>query len=68
MKFTKLRLQQIQNKLDKIEKQIQNILQAIMDGFVQEEFKLKLEELKSEKIELQEKQAEYQVEVEKTRC
>ena len=42
-----------ERKIKILEEQIDNILKAIMDGYVQEEFKAKLEELKRDKYNLE---------------
>lgn len=45
-------------QLDEVEGQINNIVTAITNGFVQEEFKAKMDELKKRKIELEAKLSE----------
>lgn len=42
-----------QKELEEVEKQISNIVTAITNGFIQEEFKVKMEELKYRKVYLE---------------
>lgn len=57
------KLRYVEKELNTIEGQISNIIKAIMDGFAQEEFKVKLEELKDEKNRLEQEKSKYSKEV-----
>lgn len=46
------KVEEIERELREVEAKIANIVDAIMDGFVQEEFKVRLEELKKKKQQL----------------
>ena len=59
------KLDHVESELCKVQGQIENIMSAIMQGFIQEEFKLKLEELKQEKTGLELEKAKYTEKVEK---
>jgi site-specific DNA recombinase len=53
------KLEHLNKELSKIQKQIGNIMSAIMQGFIQEEFKTQLEELKIEKTSLELEKGKY---------
>lgn len=52
------KMEVIANELTEIEAQINNIITAIASGFIQEEFKVKMDELKERKSELEFKQSQ----------
>ncbi|GLI56421.1 recombinase RecD [Propionigenium maris DSM 9537] len=57
------KLSYIEKEISTLDGQIGNIIKAIMDGFAQEEFKVKLEELKKEKTRLKLEKSKYSKEV-----
>ncbi len=55
----------VEKEITNIDGQIGNIMNAIMQGFIQEEFKIKLEELKVEKTRLSLEKSKYEKKVER---
>lgn len=60
-KTGKLQIDSINQELNQVNKQIENIVTAITNGFYQDEFKAKMEDLKNKKLRLETNLKEYEV-------